>query len=117
MELVDDEDSKSHPNYDEAYLKFKADVESMKKALNDEMARMTDEKAIIQRDMRVLTDRIAKINEGIARRKQTQCEYDKAIEEMENAHITLVERSKKMWHDSRKFGDGHRYVQNQHDSD
>merc|ERR1712070_283772 len=48
-----------------------------------------EEKAKIQKDLSILTDRLSKINESLARKVQARNEYDKTIQETEAAYMKV----------------------------
>lgn len=52
-----------------------------------------EEKAKIQKDLSILTDRLSKINETLARKVQARNEYDRTVQETEvrlfDAHHTI----------------------------
>lgn len=54
-----------------------------------------EEKTKIQNDIRILTERLAKINESLARKIASRNEYDKTIAETEAAYmkVKLIEMS------------------------
>lgn len=52
-----------------------------------------EEKAKIQRDLSILTDRLSTINEGLARKIQARNEYDRTIQETEAAYMKILESS------------------------
>jgi phage shock protein A len=76
------------------YEKFKEELINARNQVIDDIEKLNEEKAIVQRDIRLQTEKLAKNKEGLARRMQTQCEFDKSIEELENAHVILAEQAK-----------------------
>jgi hypothetical protein len=56
------------------------------------------EKAKIQKDLSILTDRLSKINEALARKVQARNEYDKTIQETEAAYMKILESSQTLLH-------------------
>ena len=48
-----------------------------------------EEKTKIQNDVRILTERLAKINESLARKIASRSEYDKTIAETEAAYMKV----------------------------
>ena len=52
-----------------------------------------EEKAKIQKDLSILTDRLSKINESLSRKNQARNEYDKTIQETEAAYMKILESS------------------------
>ncbi|KXJ27276.1 Sjoegren syndrome nuclear autoantigen 1 homolog [Exaiptasia diaphana] len=57
-----------------------------------------EEKTKIQNDIRILTERLAKINEGLARKIASRNEYDKTIAETEAAYMKILESSQTLLH-------------------
>ncbi len=60
--------------------------------------REEEEKAKIQKDVSILTDRLSKINEALARKVQARNEYDKTIQETEAAYMKILESSQTLLH-------------------
>ena len=58
--------------------------ELQKQILNEE-----EEKAKIQNDIRILSERLAKINESLAKKIASRNEYDKTIAETEAAYMKV----------------------------
>lgn len=58
--------------------------ELQKQVLSEE-----EEKTKIQNDIRILTERLAKINESLARKIASRNEYDKTIAETEAAYMKV----------------------------
>ena len=59
---------------------------------------LSQEKAKIQKDLSILTDRLSKINEALARKVQARNEYDKTIQETEAAYMKILESSQTLLH-------------------
>lgn len=51
--------------------------------VNRQILKEEEEKAKIQRDLSILTDRLSKINESLARKVQARNEYDRTVQETE----------------------------------
>ena len=49
-------------------------------------------------DLSILTDRLSKINESLARKVQARNEYDKTIQETEAAYMKILESSQTLLH-------------------
>ncbi|XP_033643652.1 Sjoegren syndrome nuclear autoantigen 1-like isoform X1 [Asterias rubens] len=52
-----------------------------------------DEKQKIQSDIRILTEKLTKVNESLAKKIATRNEYDKTIAETEAAYMKIIESS------------------------
>mmetsp|Transcript_10898 Transcript_10898/g.17739 ORF Transcript_10898/g.17739 Transcript_10898/m.17739 type:complete len:109 (+) Transcript_10898:96-422(+) len=61
--------------------------------INREIQQDEEAKARIQRDLSVLTDRLSKINESLARKVASRSEYDRTIQETEGAYMKILESS------------------------
>ena len=54
--------------------------------------------AKIQNDLRILTERLARINDNLARKVSSRNEYDKTITEAEAAYSKIMEASQTLLH-------------------
>ena len=54
--------------------------------------------AKIQNDLRILTERLARINDNLARKVSSRNEYDKTIQETEAAYSKIMESSQTLLH-------------------
>ena len=52
----------------------------------------------IQREISILSDKLQKLNEGLARKVQARNEYDKTITETEAAYMKILESSQTLLH-------------------
>ena len=52
-----------------------------------------EEKQKIQNDLRILTERLSRINDSLARKVASRNEYDKTIMETEAAYMKILESS------------------------
>ena len=55
-----------------------------------------EEKAKIQKDLAILTERLSKINESLQRKQQARSEYDQTIQETEAAYMKILESSQNL---------------------
>ena len=69
-----------------------------REAVNTAILKEEEEKAKIQKDLSILTDRLSKINEALARRVMARNEYDKTIQETEAAYMKILESSQTLLH-------------------
>ena len=69
------------------------DATSGRWQVNRQILKEEEEKAKIQKDLSILTDRLSKINETLARKVQARNEYDRTVQETEvrlfDAHHTI----------------------------
>ena len=54
--------------------------------------------AKIQNDLRILTERLARTNDNLARKISSRNEYDKTIQETEAAYMKILESSQTLLH-------------------
>jgi Sjoegren syndrome nuclear autoantigen 1 len=80
-------------NYNNELVKCIEDLREKREEINRQILQDEEEKAKIQRDLSVLTDRLSKINEALARKVQARNEYDKTIQETEGAYMKILESS------------------------
>ena len=67
-------------NYNNELVKCIEDLREKREEINKQILKDEEEKAKIQRDLSILTDRLSKINEGLARKIQARNEYDRTIQ-------------------------------------
>ncbi len=80
-------------NYNNELVKCIEDLREKREEINKQILKDEEEKAKIQRDLSILTDRLSKINEGLARKVQARNEYDRTIQETEGAYMKILESS------------------------
>lgn len=80
-------------NYNNELVKCIEDLREKREEINRQILHDEEEKAKIQRDLSVLTDRLSKINEALARKVQARNEYDRTIQETEAAYMKILESS------------------------
>ena len=66
--------------------------------MNRSIAKDEEEKAKIQNDLRILTERLARLNDNLARKIASRNEYDKTIQETEAAYAKIMESSQTLLH-------------------
>ncbi len=72
-------------NYNNELVKCIEDLRTKREEVNRSIAKDEEEKAKIQNDLRILTERLARINDNLARKITSRNEYDKTIQETEAA--------------------------------
>lgn len=80
-------------NQQNELVKCVEDLREKREEINRQILKEEEEKAKIQRDLSVLTDRLSKINEGLSRKVQARNEYDRTIQETEGAYMKILESS------------------------
>ncbi|XP_065186882.1 microtubule nucleation factor SSNA1-like isoform X2 [Sycon ciliatum] len=55
-----------------------------------------EEKAKIQHDIRILTERLAKVNESLAKKMAARNDYDRTVSETETAYMKILESSQSL---------------------
>merc|ERR1712000_695704 len=85
-------------NYNNELVKCIEDLREKREEVNRLILKEEEEKAKIQKDLSVLTDRLAKINESLARKSESRNQYDKTIQETEAAYMKILESSQTLLH-------------------
>ncbi|KAF0699998.1 Aste57867_9478 [Aphanomyces stellatus] len=85
-------------NYNNELVKCIEDLREKREEVNRVILKEEEEKAKIQKDLTVLTDRLSKINEDLARKTQARNEYDRTIQETEAAYMKILESSQTLLH-------------------
>lgn len=80
-------------NYNNELVKCIEDLREKREEINRQILKDEEEKAKIQRDLSVLTDRLSTVNEALARKVQARNEYDRTIQETEGAYMKILESS------------------------
>ena len=79
--------------YNNELVKCIEDLREKREDVNRQILKEEEEKAKLQRDLSVLTERLSRINENLARKVQARTEYDRTIEETEAAYMKILESS------------------------
>ncbi|CAM9606785.1 unnamed protein product [Chrysoparadoxa australica] len=85
-------------NYNNELVKCIEDLREKREEVNRQILKEEEEKAKIQKDLSILTDRLSKINETLARKVQARTEYDRTIQETEGAYMKILESSQTLLH-------------------
>lgn len=79
--------------YNNELVKCIEDLREKREDVNRQILKEEEEKAKLQRDLGVLTERLSRINENLARKVQARTEFDRTIEETEAAYMKILESS------------------------
>merc|ERR1712054_691185 len=85
-------------NYNSELVNCIEELREKREELNKSIAADEEEKAKIQNDLRILTERLARINDNLARKVSSRTEYDKTITETEAAYSKIMESSQTLLH-------------------
>ena len=80
-------------NYNNELVTCIEDLRSKREEVNKSIAADEEEKAKIQNDLRILTERLSRLNDNLARKIASRNEYDKTIQETEAAYAKIMESS------------------------
>jgi len=69
------------------------DLKEKREEVNRQILQDEEEKQKIQNDLRILTERLSRINDSLARKVASRNEYDKTIMETEAAYMKILESS------------------------
>merc|ERR1711972_1276514 len=85
-------------NYNSELVSCIEDLREKREELNRSIAADEEEKAKIQNDLRILTERLSRINDNLAKKIASRTEYDKTITETEAAYSKILESSQTLLH-------------------
>ena len=85
-------------NYNNELVNCIEELREKREELNRSIAADEEEKAKIQNDLRILTERLSRINDNLARKISSRTEYDKTITETEAAYSKILESSQTLLH-------------------
>lgn len=85
-------------NYNNELVKCIEDLRERREEVNRQILKDEEDKAKIQKDLSILTDRLSRINESLSRRIQARNEYDRTIQETETAYMKILESSQTLLH-------------------
>ena len=85
-------------NYNNELVRAIEDLREKREELNRQILKEEEDKAAIQKELSILTDRLQRINESLVRKTQARCEYDKTIQETEAAYMKILESSQTLLH-------------------
>ena len=80
-------------NFNNELVRCIEDLREKREEVNRQILKDEEEKAKIQKDLSILTDRLGKINESLLKRQQARNEYDRTIGETEAAYMKILESS------------------------
>ncbi|KAG8465253.1 hypothetical protein KFE25_012616 [Diacronema lutheri] len=85
-------------NYNNDLVRCIEDLREKREEVNRTIASDEEEKAKIQNDLRILTERLSRLNDGLARKISSRNEYDRTIQETEAAYQKILESSQTLLH-------------------
>lgn len=88
--------------YNNELVKCIEDLCTKRDELHRQILTEEEEKRKIQNDIRILTERLAKITESLSKKYAAQTEYDRTISETETAYMKILESSQTLLHALKK---------------
>ncbi|KAK5610539.1 hypothetical protein CRENBAI_003508 [Crenichthys baileyi] len=82
--------------YNNELVKCIEDLCSKREELNRQIRQEEDEKERLQHDIRVLTEKLSRVNESLAQRLATRANLDRTIAETEAAYTKILESSQSL---------------------
>ncbi|XP_051893267.1 Sjoegren syndrome nuclear autoantigen 1 [Pristis pectinata] len=79
--------------YNNELVKCIEDLCTKREELNQHILQEEEQKNKLQNDIRILTEKLAKVNESLARKMATRNEFDRTIAETEAAYMKILESS------------------------
>eukprot|EP00700_Malawimonas_jakobiformis_P001474 EC721542.1.p2 GENE.EC721542.1~~EC721542.1.p2 ORF type:complete len:112 (+),score=12.64 EC721542.1:78-413(+) len=84
--------------YNNELVKCLEDLRARREDVTKQIQKEEEIKAKIQNDLRVLTERLARVNESLARKIASRNEYDRTIQETEMAYKKILDSSQTLLH-------------------
>ena len=72
------------------------DLRERRDELNRVILQEEEERARIQKEISLMTDRLTKLNESLIRKQEARREYDKTITDSEHAYLQIRDSSEKL---------------------
>ncbi|KAM3910892.1 microtubule nucleation factor SSNA1 [Leptodactylus fuscus] len=79
--------------YNNELVKCIEDLCSKREELNRQIQQEEEEKNKLQNDIRILTEKLSRVNESLARKMSSRNEFDKTIAETQAAYMKILESS------------------------
>ncbi|XP_075690965.1 microtubule nucleation factor SSNA1 [Rhinoderma darwinii] len=79
--------------YNNELVKCIEDLCSKRDELNRQIQQEEEEKNKLQNDIRILTEKLSRVNESLARKMASRNEFDKTIAETQAAYMKILESS------------------------
>ncbi|KAJ6652006.1 hypothetical protein lerEdw1_015831 [Lerista edwardsae] len=80
-------------SYNNELVKCIEDLCLKREELNKQIRQDEEEKSKLQNDIRILTEKLARVNENLARKMASRNEFDRTIAETEAAYMKILESS------------------------
>ncbi|XP_045191146.1 microtubule nucleation factor SSNA1-like [Mercenaria mercenaria] len=80
-------------SYNNELVKCINDLCGKRDELHKQIMQEEEEKQKLQNDIRILTERLAKVNESLSKKMASRNEFDKTIAETEGAYMKILESS------------------------
>ncbi|XP_066918030.1 microtubule nucleation factor SSNA1-like [Clytia hemisphaerica] len=88
--------------YNNELVKCIEDLCTKRDELHRQIVSEEEEKTKIQNDIRILTERLAKVTESLSKKYAAQNDYDRTISETEAAYMKILESSQTLLHALKK---------------
>ncbi|KAK9532834.1 hypothetical protein VZT92_010201 [Zoarces viviparus] len=82
--------------YNNELVKCIEDLSSKREELNSQIKQEEEEKERLQHDIRVLSDKLSRVNESLAQRLAARSTFDRTIAETEAAYTKILESSQSL---------------------
>ncbi|XP_077331928.1 microtubule nucleation factor SSNA1 [Lithobates pipiens] len=79
--------------YNNELVKCIEDLCSKRDELNRQVQQEEEEKNKLQNDIRILTEKLSRVNESLAKKMASRTEFDKTIAETQAAYMKILESS------------------------
>ncbi|XP_032993619.1 Sjoegren syndrome nuclear autoantigen 1 [Lacerta agilis] len=89
-------------SYNNELVKCIEDLSLKRDELSKQIRQEEEEKGKLQNDIRILTDKLSRVNESLARKMASRNEFDRTIAETEAAYMKILESSQTLLNVLRK---------------
>ncbi|KAG9397136.1 hypothetical protein J8273_1045 [Carpediemonas membranifera] len=80
-------------SYNNDLIKSMDEMNAKREDLKQEIAEATEEKAKLENDMKVIREKLTRVEESLNKKIASKAEYDRTIKEVESAYMRILESS------------------------
>ena len=85
-------------NFNNQLVTHFEELKEKREILNQEIAKDEEQKAQLQQEIALLTERLHQVNESLNKKLSTKAEYDRTLSETESAYMKILESSQTLLH-------------------
>lgn len=85
-------------NFNNQLVTHFEELKEKREIINQEIAKEEEQKAQLQKEIALLTERLHQVNESLNKKLVTKQEYDRTLSETESAYMKILESSQTLLH-------------------